>query len=422
PDSVYRTEEAKLRAIATEALRRNVAGQPILIGTTSVESSERLSKRLTSEPLRKLALVLLLRDRWFTANNAQEDGRAIEALKPFDKPLDSMTPSDMRPMAKELGLTLNPVTDENLSRLAALLDLPADSTGTLKAALEGGIKHRVLNAKKHDEESQIILSAGALGAVTIATNMAGRGVDIKLGGEFNENVLRGVNRVLKRAGESNAFEMRNEERLGALEKIGPNQYLIYGEDAVAFLKHMADEQTVRALGGLHIIGSERHDARRIDNQLRGRAARQGDPGSSRFYLSLEDELMRRFGGSNVSGLMETLKIDEALPIEHNLVNRTIEQSQQRVEGFNFDSRKHLLEYDDVLNQQRTKIYEQRQRIFTKDDLTEDVDDMLVAEVTRRVTLGAAQNEGWWKFLAWLDEVQPTQQRADGSLFFPFSIE
>ena len=421
PDSVYRTEEAKLRAIATEALRRNVAGQPILVGTTSVESSERLSKRLASEPLRKLALVLLLRDRWFTANNAQEDGRAIEALKPFDKPLDSMTPSDMRPMAKELGLTLNPVTDENLSRLAALLDLPADSTGMFKAALEGGIKHRVLNAKKHDEESQIILSAGALGAVTIATNMAGRGVDIKLGGEFNENVLRGVNRVLKRAGESNAFEMRNEERLAALEKIGPDQYLIYGEDAVAFLKHMADEQTVRALGGLHIIGSERHDARRIDNQLRGRAARQGAPGSSRFYLSLEDELMRRFGGSNVSGLMETLKIDEALPIEHNLVNRTIEQSQQRVEGFNFDSRKHLLEYDDVLNQQRTKIYEQRQRIFIKDDLTEDIDDMLVAEVTRRVNLNAEQNEGWWKFLAWLDEVQPTQQRADGSLFFPFSI-
>ena len=426
PDSVFRTEEAKFRAIAQDALRRHVLGQPLLIGTTSVELSERLSKRFSAEPLRKLALVMLLRDRWFSANNAEEDGRAVPALQPFNKPLDSLNPSDMRPLAKELGLTLNPVTDENLARLCELLFLDEEHQERLRAMLEGGIKHKVLNAKKHDEESQIILGAGVLGAATIATNMAGRGVDIKLGGDFNERVLAGVNRVLKRAGVANAFDLRHEDRLVALDKIDPSQYGIYEADAQAFRQHMADEQQVRAIGGLHVIGSERHDARRIDNQLRGRAARQGDPGSSRFYLSLEDDLMRRFGGANVSGLMErltsVLKVDDALPIEHGMVDKTVEGSQQRVEGFNFDIRKHLLEYDDVLNQQRTKIYEQRDRIFNKEDLTDDIDEMLVAEVTRRVDMASGQEDDWWKLLAWLDEVQPTVQRADGSLYFPFSVE
>ncbi len=425
PDSVYRTEEAKLRAIMSDALWRHVLGQPLLIGTTSVESSEQLSKRFGAEPLRKMTLVMLLRDRWFTANNAEEDGRAVPALQPFNKSLDSLNPSDMRPLAKELNLTLNPTADENLTRLCELLLLEPAHKEKLRAALEGGIKHKVLNAKKHDEESQIILGAGKLGGVMIATNMAGRGVDIKLGGDFDETVLTGVNRVLDKSGIANAFELRHEDRLAALGKISLDDYSIYAEQVAAFRQHMADEQTVRALGGLHVIGSERHDARRIDNQLRGRAARQGDPGSSRFYLSLEDDLMRRFGGANVSGLMErlttVLKVDDALPIEHGMVDKTVEGSQQRVEGNNFDIRKHLLEYDDVLNQQRTKIYEQRDRIFTKEDLTDDIDEMLVAEVTRRVDMVTGDEEHW-KLLAWLDEVQPTIQRADGSLYFPFSIE
>ncbi|MBI3240824.1 MAG: SEC-C domain-containing protein [Chloroflexi bacterium] len=425
PDSVFRTEESKLRAIMWDALWRHVPGQPLLIGTTSVESSEQLSKRFSAEPLRRLALVNLLRDRWFKANNAEEDGRAVPALQPFNKPLDSLNPSDMRPLAKELNMTLNPIADENLTRLCELLFLDSGHKDRLRAVLESGIKHRVLNAKKHDEESQIILGAGKLGAVTIATNMAGRGVDIKLGGDFDETMLIGVNRVLERAGHANAFEMRHDDRLAALDKISPDDYSIYAEQVVAFRQHMADEQTVRAIGGLHVVGSERHDARRIDNQLRGRAARQGDPGSSRFYLSLEDDLMRRFGGANVSGLMErltsVLKVDDALPIEHGIVDKTVEGSQQRVEGYNFDIRKHLLEYDDVLNQQRTKIYEQRDRIFTKEDLTDDIDEMLVAEVARRVDMNSA-DEDRWKLLAWLDEVQPVIQRADGSLYFPFSIE
>jgi preprotein translocase subunit SecA len=163
---------------------------------------------------------------------------------------------------------------------------------------------------------------------------------------------------------------------------------------------------VRELGGLHVIGSERHEARRIDNQLRGRAARQGDPGSSLFYLSLDDELMRLFGGGQVEGLLKRLNIDESMPIESNMVGRLVEQSQTRVEGSNFDVRKHLLEYDDVLNSQRKRIYSQRDRVFTKDDLTEDVEEMLVAELNTRVPAALSDEEGPWKLLGYLDEIQP----------------
>ncbi len=165
-------------------------------------------------------------------------------------------------------------------------------------------------------------------------------------------------------------------------------------------------QRVRDLGGLHVIGSERHESRRIDNQLRGRAARQGDPGSSRFYLSMEDELMRLFGGQQAESLMQRLRIDDAMPLEVGLVGRIVEQSQARVEGANFDVRKHLLEYDDVLNTQRAKIYEQRNRIFTKDDLSEDVTEMLQAEVNRRVPQALEDREGPWRLLAWLEGIQP----------------
>ncbi len=164
---------------------------------------------------------------------------------------------------------------------------------------------------------------------------------------------------------------------------------------------------------MHVIGSERHEARRIDNQLRGRAARQGDPGSSRFYLSLQDDLMRMFGGDQVSGLMDRLKVDEALPLEVRLVSNIIEGSQTRVEGANFDVRKHLLEYDDVLNQQRQQIYSQRDRIFVKEDLSEDVASMLDSEVTKRVEMGLADEEGPWKLIAWLDQVQPAFESQNG---------
>jgi preprotein translocase subunit SecA len=163
---------------------------------------------------------------------------------------------------------------------------------------------------------------------------------------------------------------------------------------------------VRNLGGLHVIGSERHESRRIDNQLRGRAARQGDPGSSRFYLSMEDELMRLFGGQQAENMMIRMGIDDAMPLEVGLVSRLVEQSQSRVEGANFDVRKHLLEYDDVLNTQRAKIYDQRDLIFVKEDLSEDVTEMLQAEVGMRVPEALEDPEGPWRLLAWLDQIQP----------------
>jgi preprotein translocase subunit SecA len=265
----------------------------------------------------------------------------------------------------------------------------------------------VLNAKKHDAESRIIAGAGALGAVTIATNMAGRGVDIKLGGEIAEEVLAAVHRILRRGGVAEPELLNMDERLGALETIDREAVGIYAGELELFRQFMQDEQRVIEVGGLHVIGSERHESRRIDNQLRGRAARQGDPGSSQFFLSLGDELMRLFGGYQVSSLMERLNIDDAVPIAHGIVSKTIEQAQSRVEGANFDTRKHLLEYDDVLNQQREVFYGQRNRIFLKDDLTQDVRAMQRAETEKHVAALQADEDGPWKLLAWLEETQPT---------------
>ncbi len=406
PDVVYRTEEVKLRSISEEIMRYHVLGRPMLIGTTSVELSDRVSTRLRAEPLRRLAQVLLLRDAWLSANQREEDGRLIEELVYLNQPIENLPISEMRKMARELNMSFNPEEASNLERLLAILGIPEGDPERLADILKAGISHQVLNARKHTEESQIIAGAGAFGAVTIATNMAGRGVDIKLGGELAEEILSNVNRILVRAGYEDPFEMSLEERRQALLKLSKQEYGIYESEIKYFLQHLDDMERVRALGGLHVIGSERHEARRIDNQLRGRAARQGDPGSSRFYLSMEDDLMRLFGGAQADSLMQRLKIDDALPLEVRLVSRIVEQSQTRVEGANFDVRKHLLEYDDVLNTQRQKIYDQRDRIFTKYDLSEDVTDMLRSEVNRRVPESLADEEGPWKLLAWLDQIQP----------------
>jgi preprotein translocase subunit SecA len=407
PDLVYRTEEAKLRAVSLEILRRHVRGQPLLVGTTSVELSERLSQRLRSAALQDLAMVEILRDAYLEAHSLANDGSRVEALQPLHAPLSELGASVLRPMAKELNLPLNPNRPENLERLRRQLELDEEHRATLEAVLNAGIRHTVLNAKKHDEESAIIAGAGGLGAVTIATNMAGRGVDIKLGGEVAEEVLGAVNRILRRAGVENPEALTMAERAEAVRRAPESAVGIYGAERNLFLRFVEDEERVRLLGGLHVIGSVRHEARRIDNQLRGRAARQGDPGSSQFFLSLEDELMRLFGGARVSGLMEFLKIDDSVPIAASMVNRTIEETQHRVEGANFDTRKHLLEYDDVLNQQREVFYGQRNRVFTKDDLAEDVEAMLSDEVGRHVGLVTETPAEAWKLLAWLEETQPT---------------
>ncbi len=414
PDVIFRTVEAKLRAIVTEIVRYHALGRPILVGTTSVEASERLSNRLKAEAVRRLMQYKLIRDFYLRANNLEEDGRLIPDLVPFNEPIDKISPDALRAFIKPYGMTNLSLDDEgNLQTLLGLLRLPETAKNRLKSVLQGGVPHQVLNARKHTEESQIIARAGAFGAVTIATNMAGRGVDIKLGGELAEEVVTAVNRVLCKAGYRDAFDMTLQERREALKKLEPSAYGIYDAEVKRFLGYFDDMERVKELGGLHVIGSERHEARRIDNQLRGRAARQGDPGSSRFYLSLQDDLMRLFGGEQVSGIMERLKIDDSLPLETRLVSNVIESSQTRVEGANFDVRKHLLEYDDVLNKQRQQIYNQRDRIFLKEDLSEDVADMLEAEVTKRVKAGLADEEGPWKLIAWLEQVQPPFETRNG---------
>jgi preprotein translocase subunit SecA len=224
-----------------------------------------------------------------------------------------------------------------------------------------GIRHETLNAKFHEKESGIVAQAGRSGAVTIATNMAGRGTDILLGG--NPAGL--------------AAEILHKRGLNPAE-VDAVTY----DAALAEARTITDEDHERVVdaGGLHIIGTERHDSRRIDNQLRGRAGRQGDPGSSRFYLSLEDELMKRFASERVTGLMERLGLDEDTAIESKLVSRTIESAQSRVEGFNFDMRKRVVEYDDVINKQRETIYAERDKVLHNEDLTETVQAFLDEEV------------------------------------------
>ncbi len=244
-----------------------------------------------------------------------------------------------------------------------------------------GVDHQVLNAKYHEREAVIIAQAGRPGAVTIATNMAGRGVDIKLGGD-PEGVARewlrreGIDLTeIPQADWNHALEMLREGR--DVSSVYTDRWAGVLAEAVADCA--ADHERVVALGGLHILGTERHEARRIDNQLRGRAGRQGDPGSSRFYISLEDDLMRRFGGERVQGLMGRFGVDE-VPIQHSWLDKSIESAQVRVEGYNFDIRKHVLEYDDVVNKQREVIYAQRREVLSADDLRDQVLRMVQEEI------------------------------------------
>ncbi|MBN2409637.1 MAG: preprotein translocase subunit SecA, partial [Candidatus Aminicenantes bacterium] len=220
-----------------------------------------------------------------------------------------------------------------------------------------GLKHVVLNAKYHEMEAAIIAQAGRLGSVTIATNMAGRGVDILLGGNPE-------------------FLAREHLHKAGIDPLKADQE--QWEKALAEAKRVTEDahQKVIEMGGLHILGTERHEARRIDNQLRGRAGRQGDPGSSRFYLSLEDDLMRIFGSERISGLMARIGMGEGVPIEHKMVSRAIERAQRQVEGQNFTIRKHLLEYDDVMNKQRETIYKMRREILEGKDMRSFVQELI----------------------------------------------
>ncbi len=416
PDVIYRTTEGKVRAIVQEIIYYHVIGRPQLVGSTSVENSERLSERLSPEMVRRLLQVKLIRQAWFKTKGLNEaDFVDQPELKILSEPLDKLRMPELRRLATQNGMTTLDLADEsNKANLLALLKLEEKDWERLKALFDSGIPHQVLNARKHTEESLIIAGAGAFGAVTIATNMAGRGVDIKLGGELSEGLLSRVNQVLAEKTQADPYNMSMPERLEAVKALDGDLDETQQEAVNGFLVYMQNMAKVRELGGLHVIGSARHEARRIDNQLRGRAGRQGDPGSSRFYLALDDDLMRMFGGQQMEGLLQRFKIDENMPIEIPLVNRLVEQSQTRVEGANFDVRKHLLEYDDVLNTQRNRIYSQRDKIFTKDDLHEDVSEMLVTELSRRIRTGLEDKEGPWKLLGFLEDIQPSIQTDFGS--------
>ena len=295
-DSVYKTEAGKYRAVINQVTACHEKGQPVLVGTVSIEKNELLSRMLT----------------------------------------------------------------------------------------KAGIKHNVLNAKNHEKEAEIVAQAGKLGAVTVATNMAGRGTDIMLGG----NAEYMAKDDMRRAGLSDELiaeatgyaETDNQEILDARALFAAK--LRQHKDEIA-----GEAEQVRQAGGLFIIGTERHDSRRIDNQLRGRAGRQGDPGETRFYISLEDDLMRLFGGDRVTNMMERMNIDEDTPIENKMLSRAIEQAQTTVESRNFQSRKAVLEYDDVMNKQREIIYGQRTQVLDGMDVKSVIMNMMNTSI-RHLVQGA----------------------------------
>ena len=286
-DVVYKNEAGKFRAVVEEIKKSHEIGQPVLVGTVSIEKSERISKLLSKE----------------------------------------------------------------------------------------GIKHEVLNAKNHEKEAEIIAQAGKFGAVTIATNMAGRGTDIMLGGN-SEYLAKQEMRKLKYSesliDEATAFnETEDNEIIEARKK--------FKELEEKFDNEIKDEkQKVIEAGGLKILGTERHESRRIDNQLRGRSGRQGDPGETRFYLALDDDLLKIFGGDLLTSIYERGNIPEDLPIEFKLLARTIESAQSKVEGKNFSIRKHILSYDDVMNIQRDIIYTQRRKVLDGDNVRDNIIDMITS--------------------------------------------
>ena len=300
PDVVYKTEAAKYRAVIAQVKECHAKGQPVLVGTVSIEKNEHLSYLLSRE----------------------------------------------------------------------------------------GIKHNLLNAKNHEKEAEIVAQAGKFGAVTVATNMAGRGTDIMLGGNAEymaKNDLRKAGLSDELIAEATGYaETDDQEILDARALF-----------AEALAKHKAEiageADRVREAGGLFIIGTERHDSRRIDNQLRGRAGRQGDPGETRFYLSLEDDLLRLFGGERITNLMDRMNLDEDTPIENKMLSKSIENAQTSVESRNFQSRKATLEYDDVMNKQREIIYGQRKQVLDGRNLKDTIFGMIRSGISNQVTLHSGEH-------------------------------
>ena len=260
---------------------------------------------------------------------------------------------------------------------------------------EEGIAHEVLNAKFHEKEAEIIAQAGRLGAVTIATNMAGRGTDILLGGNPSFMALKEMKRLnftdemINRVNSANEVAgVEANEEYDAARKTYKKLYEEYK------VQTDAEQLAVIEAGGLCILGTERHESRRIDNQLRGRAGRQGDPGESRFYIGLDDDLMRLFGSERVQGILEKLGLDDETPIEHRMLTKSIENAQKKVEGKNFGIRKHVLEYDDVMNKQREIIYAERKRVLSGENLQDQIQIMMRDVITEAVAIYTDENEAY----------------------------
>lgn len=366
-DIIYKTEEGKFRGIAREILRLHTKQQPSLVGTRSIEMSERISTRLTAEMLQRLILIDRLYD---LKENSKQLDKAIkkELEEVCEIPFTDLKMQTIATYAGKANVSTDPFSDENLDWFLQKHELKSSTKETLKDCLQHGIPHNVLNAKYHEQEALIIAEAGRKGAVTIATNMAGRGVDILLGGHIEDESILKSRAVAAEEDDPHADpefqELHTSYRRGGKVRAAPPLPLDDQERS-----SLAEE--VRGLGGLYILGTERHESRRIDNQLRGRAGRQGDPGESRFYVSLEDHLWRIFNANMLENpLLKNWPTMEE--VHAKFLTRMILKTQERIENHFFEQRKHVLEYDDVLNSQREHIYRMRREILLGKDIREDL--------------------------------------------------
>ena len=406
-DVIHKTREAKYRAIVNEIINMHVREQPVLVGTRSVDVSEQLGARLSERQLKTHALVQVLLWRLYDAKGIDKTTREqwyALLRSPIDELINQATHLKRRgrgdevtlgDIVEQLNVPPDILDDANLDMLLRITGVIDDKTPQseiepyrprLAAMLADGMnpgdgEHEsmlnILNAKRHESEGRIIAQAGRPGMVTIATNMAGRGVDIALGGRDPET------------------------------------------DEVLADQH----EHVKEVGGLHVLGSERHESRRIDNQLRGRSGRQGDPGSSRFHVSLDDELMKFFGTERVQGLIASWPEEE--PISHSFVSRTLENAQHKVEMRNMGIRRNTLKYDDVMNKQRTVVYEQRRRVLSGENVHDAIERMIGRTVEQALGMYAppAQDPSVWDIEALYRTLKrivavPVEAESDGDVETP----